>query len=121
VKKLTGTRPRPIVRTERESVVKRLRQAGRAYDAGRSIEANEARITRLENRLIQIDTPPAPVVEEPAPTESDRVAVEEPTVEEIGTLVIDPIFGEVLEIEMEPLDEEILRAGFAAYESEHDR
>ena len=78
MKKNVGTRPRPIVRTARESVVKRLKQAGRAYDAGRSREANEARIARLEARLVEIDTPPAPVVEEPAPTESDRVVVEEP-------------------------------------------
>ena len=63
--KNTGKRPRPIVRTEREQIVKRLRQAGRAYDAGRSREANEARIKRLEARLVEIDTPPAPVVDTP--------------------------------------------------------
>jgi len=103
MKKNVGTRPRPTVRTEREQIVKRLRQAGRAYDAGRSREANEIRMARLEARLVEIDTPPAPVVEEPAPTESDRVAVEEPTIEEIGALVADPIFGEVLEIELDPL------------------
>jgi len=87
MKKNVGTRIRPIVRTERDSIVKRLKQAGRAYDAGRSVEANEARIKRLEARLVEIDTPPAPVE----------------AVEEIGTLVTDPIFGEVLEIELEPL------------------
>ena len=93
MKKNTGKRTRPIVRTEREQIVKRLKQAGRAYDAGRSVEANEIRIKRLETRLVEIDTPPAPVA----------AVIEEITVEEIGTLVMDPIFGEVLEIEMEPL------------------
>lgn len=81
MKKLTGTRPHPIVRTERESVVKRLKQAGRAYDAGRSIEANEARIARLEARLVEIDTPPAPA----APVVEEPVA-EEPTAADQGAL-----------------------------------
>ena len=65
MKKNTGKRTRPLVRTEREQIVKRLRQAGRAYDAGRSREANEVRIKRLEARLVEIDTPPAPVVDTP--------------------------------------------------------
>jgi len=98
MKKNVGTRPRPIVRTERESIVKRLKQAGRAYDAGRSVEANGVRIRRLEARLVEIDTPPAPVVE---PT-AEPIAIE-PVVEEIGTLVSDPYLGVVMEVELEPL------------------
>lgn len=81
MKKNVGTRPRPVVRTERERIVKRLKQAGRAYDAHRNMEANSDRIARLEARLVEIDTPPAPVVEEPALTESDRVAATGPTIE----------------------------------------
>ncbi len=77
MKKNVGTRTRPIVRTERERIVKRLKQAGRAYDAHRNMDANSDRIARLEARLVEIDTPPSPVVETPAPTESDRIAVEE--------------------------------------------
>jgi len=78
MKKNVGTRTRPIVRTERERIVKRLKQAGRAYDSGRNVEANDARIARLEARLVEIDTPPAPVVEEPS--------IEEPSAADQGAL-----------------------------------
>ena len=80
-KKNSGKRTRPMVRTEREQVVKRLRQAGRAYDAGRSADANAARIKRLEARLVEIDTPPAKLAPTPEPIVEDPVVVEEPSVE----------------------------------------
>ena len=76
MKKNTGKRTRPLVRTEREQIVKRLRQAGRAYDAGRSREANEVRIKRLEARLVEIDTPPVPASEPETvagPTETPEI------------------------------------------------
>ncbi len=76
MKKNVGTRTRPIVRTERERIVKRLNQAGRAYDAGRSREANDDRIRRLQARLIEIDTPP--VAAEPTPEPVEIVVEEAP-------------------------------------------
>ena len=58
--KNVGTRPRPVVRTERQQIEKRLAQAIRAYGQKRNVEANSARIARLNARLIEIDTPARP-------------------------------------------------------------
>lgn len=71
---LPNGRPRPVQWSERDRMIRRLRQARRAHDAGRRVAGNEARIKRLEAQLTAIDMPPAPGVVT-APT-ADELYVE---------------------------------------------
>ena len=116
IKKNVGTRPRPKQRTPEEQRRHRAEQAARAILAGRNRQHNWLRIERhlradytgkvgyFETlaipEAIQESVWPTPPPSEKAPAET----VAEETVEEIGVLVTDPIFGEVLEIEMSPDD-----------------
>lgn len=109
MKKNTGTRIRAIVRTPEKQREHRAEQAARAILAGRNVGTNWSRIARH-----LVDGPacteyaglaiPPQTLAWLIPVWAPPVAIEpDPTVEEIGTLVTDPIFGEVLEIELEPL------------------
>lgn len=113
--KKTGTRPTPTARTPEEQRKHRAEQAARAILSGTgNREANWERIARfladcpkrstfagldIPEDIIARVWPDPPPAEAPVPTEPT-----EPTVEEIGTLVHDPILGDVLEIEMSPED-----------------
>lgn len=59
---LKNGRPKPVQRTERERVVRRLEQASRAIEAHRNVEKNRVRAFRLGRRLTAIDTPATPEV-----------------------------------------------------------
>jgi hypothetical protein len=111
-KKNVGTRTKPSVRTPEEQRKHRAEQAARAIAAGRG--DRHTNWLRIERHLrdvpgkvgffaglaipeaIQESVWPTPPPSEENPAET----VVEETVEEIGVLVTDPIFGEVLEIEM---------------------
>ena len=115
-KKNVGTRLKPRVRTPEEQRKHRAEQAARVIAAGRGDwHINWLRIVRHLRDVpvkigffaglaipvaIQESVWPTPPPSEKAPAET----VAEETVEEIGVLVTDPIFGEVLEIEMSPDD-----------------
>ena len=108
MKKNVGTRTRPTVRTPEQRRKHRAEQAARAILAGRG--NREANWTRIERHLVDVKTKPSDFcgLEIPEPIEErlwpEPVVETAPEiVEEIGTLVADPIFGEVLEIDLDPL------------------
>lgn len=98
MKKNVGTRTRPIVRTPEQQRKHRAEQAARAILAGRNREQNWARI---ERHLADIPSKPSDFcgLEIPEPIEA-RLWPD--PVEEIGTLVVDPILGECIEIDLTP-------------------
>jgi len=111
MKKNVGTRPLPIVRTPEQQRKHRAEQAARAILAGRNVGTNWARIARhlvdgpAVTEYAGLSIPPETLAWL-TPVWTPTVVIEpatEPTIEETGVLVIDPIFGEVLEIEMAPL------------------
>lgn len=108
MKKNVGTRTRPTVRTPEKQREHRAEQAARAIRAGRG--NREANWTRIERHLRDVKAKPSDfyglAIPEPITARLWPAPVEEPPVEEIGTLVVDPIFGEILEIELEPIDAE---------------
>lgn len=109
MKKFTGKRIRPTVYPPAETRYRRAAQSARAILAGRGErEKHWERIARcfadlqsadaaclLAHRL-GLDTVPAHLLDAAFPPPP-------PEVEDVGTLVSDPIFGEVLEVELEPI------------------
>ena len=107
-KKNVGTRTKTSVRTPEDQRKHRAEQAARAILAGRGDwHANWDRIERhLRDLPVKIGffaglAIPEAIQESVWPTPAP---VAEETVEEIGVLVTDPLFGEVMEIEMSPDD-----------------